>query len=710
MTSSITTSLAGIAAPISAATTEPVAAATAAPLPADPYIWLEEFTSPRAMDWVNAHNAVAEKRLTADPRYQALYGESLALGGAKDRIPQPSFIHGAIYNFWQDADHLRGIWRKTSLDSYRSAAPQWSTVLDIDALGKAEGKSWVLKGVDCLRPAQKICLVSLSDGGEDAVVVREFDLDTGKFVTGGFNLPHGKHRIEWQDADHLLVASEWMPGDLTPSGYPYIVKRLARGQALADAVEVYRGDKADGGYGVSPGSVRDGNNRTLFYIERPLDTYHHETWILTPRGVEKLAIPSKSNVTAMVDGRVIVSLDEDMTAGGATFAAGSLVALDLDATLAAPAAPKPSLVWKPGPRDALNGVTASKDALLLSTLDNVRGRALVLRPAANGGWTTKKLDLPDNLAVEFGAADKVSNRAFLNVSGFLTPSTLLLADADAGTLAEVKSLPAKFDASNHVVEQREATSSDGTKVPYFIVHRKDIKLDGSTPTLLYAYGGFQVSLTPDYSPQTGKLWLERGGAYVLANIRGGGEFGPAWHEAGLLTKRQIIYDDFASVARDLIATKVTSPRRLGIQGGSNGGLLMGVQFIQHPELWNAVVIDVPLLDMLRISKIAAGASWQGEYGDVNADPAVRAFWEKTSPYHNLKSGVRYPEPFIFTTTKDDRVGPQHARKFAARMEEMGLPFIYYENTEGGHGSGADLKQAAHTQALTMTYLAEKLID
>ena len=703
-----------VATTILAAIVPLAAAVRAAPettgLPADSFLWLEDLASPRAMDWVNAHNAVTEERLQADPRYKTLYEEALALGGARDRIPQPSFLHGDIYNFWQDADHLRGIWRKTTLDSYRTASPQWTTVLDIDALGRAEGKSWVLKGVDCLRPDEKRCLVSLSEGGEDAVTVREFDLDTGRFVEGGFNLPRGKHRIEWQDADHLLVASEWTPGDLTPSGYPYIVKRLARGQAIADAIEVYRGEKSDGGYGVSPGSVRDGKGRSLFYFVRPLDTFRSETHVVTPRGVEKLAIPSKAGISAMVDGRVIVTLDSDMVAGGSTFAAGSVVAFDLDSLLATPGALKPSLVWKPGARDALNGVRASKDALLLATLDNVRGRALVLRSMPDGGWKTTKLDLPDNLAVGFGSADDNSNRAFLNVSGFLTPSSLLLADVDAATVDEVKALPAKFDATGLVVEQREATSTDGTRIPYFIVHRKDMKRDGTTPTLLSAYGGFQVSRTPGYSPEMGKLWLERGGAYVLANIRGGGEFGPAWHEAGLTTKRQIIYDDFASVARDLVATKVTSPRRLGIQGGSNGGLLMGVQFVQHPEYWNAVVIDVPLLDMLRISKIAAGASWQGEYGDVNADPAVRAFWLKTSPYHNLKAGVRYPEPYIFTTTKDDRVGPQHARKFAARMAEMGLPFYFYENTEGGHGNGADLKQAAHTRALEMTYLQKKLMD
>ncbi len=687
-----------------------IAAAVRAAPAADPYLWLEDVSSPRAMAWVHDRNAYSTGILEADPHYAPLYQEALAIAGARDRIPQPSFTHGAIYNFWQDEDHLRGIWRKTSLADYRTPAPHWTTVLDIDALGKADGKSWVLHGVTCLRPAEQRCLITLSDGGEDAAEVREFDLDTTAFVPGGFTLPRGKHRVAWEDADHLLVASEWTPGDLTPSGYPYIVKRLTRGQPLAAAVEVYRGGKGDGGYGVTPNVVEDGQGRKLAYIERPLDTFRHETFVLTPRGAERLAIPMKAAVAELVAGRVIIQLDEAWTAGGTAFPAGALVQIDLKALLADPAHLKPALVWTPGPRDALEGISSSRDKLLLATLDNVRGRALVLTPTRAGGWTQVRLPLPDNLAVGFGAADTRSNLAFVNASGFLTPSTLSLADTDAGTLATVKSLPPQFDASKDVVEQLEATSSDGTKIPYFVVHRKDIRYDGTTPTLLYAYGGFQVSLTPNYSGTIGKLWLERGGAYVLANIRGGGEFGPKWHEAGLTTRRQIIYDDFAAVARDLVTRKITSPRRLGIQGGSNGGLLMGVQFTQHPELWNAVVIDVPLLDMIRIGKIAAGASWQGEYGDVDADPAVMAFWQKTSPYQNLRAGVTYPEPFIFTTTKDDRVGPQHARKFAARMEEMGLKFFYYENTEGGHGAGADLKQAAHTTALTMTYLQRKLMD
>ena len=688
-----------------------VATVSPAPLMAqavadDPYIWLEEFSSPKAMEWVEAHNATTTQRLEADSRYQTLYQEALAIAGARDRIPAPRFLHGAIYNFWQDPEHLRGYLRKTSLTDYRNATPSWTTVLDIDALGKAEGRSWVYKGINCLEPDQRLCLISLSDGGEDAVEVREFDLDTNQFVEGGFRLPKGKHRVAWEDKDHLLVATDWTPGELTPSGYPYVVKRLGRGQPMSSAVEVYRGDKNDGGYGVSPAVVHDSKGGTLAVIERPLDTFNHKTYVLTPRGAEQLAIPDKASVVELVDGRVIVQLDQ----AWAGFKPGSLVAINLTQLKASPAKPVAKLIWAPGPRDALDGVGSTRDKLLITTLSNVQGRAWSYTPKADGRWTVKQLPLPDNLSIGYGSSDNKSNLSFVSASGFLTPSTTYLADADTGTLDLVKSLPAKFDASQDVVEQLEAVSSDGTKIPYFVVHRKDIKYDGTTPTILNAYGGFQVSETPNYSGTIGKLWLERGGAFVLANIRGGGEFGPAWHEAGLGTKRQIIYDDFAAVAKDLIARKITSPRRLGIQGGSNGGLLMGVEFNQHPELWNAVLIQVPLLDMIRISKIAAGASWQGEYGDVNADPAVMAFWKKTSPYHNLKTGVRYPEPFIFTTTKDDRVGPQHARKFAARMEEMKLPFYYYENTEGGHGAGADLKQTARTTALWMTYMQQKLMD
>jgi prolyl oligopeptidase len=688
---------------------------TASPLAAqadesDPYIWLEDVNGAKPMAWVHEHNAKTQAVLEADPRYQQYYSEALKIAQAEDRIPSGDFIGGKIYNFWQDANHVRGIWRRTSIEDYASGSPHWETVLDLDALAAAEKANWVWKGADCARPAERRCLINLSDGGEDAVTIREFDLGTGKFVDNGFVLPKGKQRVSWVDENTLLVSREWKPGELGRTGYPYIVKRLKRGQPLSAAVEVFRGKPDDGGYGVTPYVLRDGQGHTLSVISRPLDTFHAETYVLTPKGVRRVAMPEKNNLTDLVDGRVIAQLDEDWTPAGSKthFAAGTLVSLDLARLKADPAHPRPTLIYAPGPREALEGVSSSKDVLLASTLDNVRGRTLVFTPTKTG-WKRQAMDLPENSTLGVVSTNSRNDQALIGVTNFLNPPSLWLADAATGKAHQIMSQPPKFDASNLVVDQREATSTDGTKIPYFIVHRRDIALNGDNPTLLYAYGGFEVSMTPSYSATTGKLWLEKGGVYVLANIRGGGEFGPKWHDAGLNVHRQIIYDDFASVAKDLIARKVTSPRRLGIMGGSNGGLLMGVEFTQHPELWNAVVIDVPLLDMMRISKIAAGASWEGEYGSVD-DPAVRAFWEKTSPYQNLRKGVNYPEPFIFTTTKDDRVGPQHARKFAARMEEMGLPFYYYEETEGGHSSGANLKQQAHTNALQMVYLTRKLMD
>ena len=676
----------------------------------DPFIWLEEFTSPRVSAWIEPRNARTFAELEADPRYKTFYDQALAIAEAKDRNPTGRFLGGKIYNFWQDADHVRGIWRRTSAESYATATPEWETVLDLDALSTSEKANWVWKGADCARPAERRCLISLSDGGEDAVTVREYDVVAKAFVAGGFVLPKGKQGARWVSEDELLVGREWEPGQLTKSGYAYVIKRLKRGQPLNSASEVYRATTDDVG---AFGSVlRDGNGRTLPYVLRATDAFHNETFVLTSAGPERLVMPEKASLVDMIDGRVIIQSQEAWTPAGATkaFPAGSLLSVDLAALQTDPAKLRPTLIYAPAAKEALQGASATKGMLLVSILDNVRGRTLLFKPGPNGSWQRSALDLPDNSSIAVADTSHSDDRALLTVTSFLTPPSQWLVDAAAGTAQKFREQPPKFDAGNLVSQQFEATSSDGTKVPYFVVHRGDMKFDGNNPTLLYAYGGFEVSQTPSYGASTGKLWLERGGVYVLANIRGGGEFGPAWHEAGLKTKRQIVYDDFAAIGRDLVARKITSARRLGIKGGSNGGLLTGVSFTQHPELWNAVVIDIPLLDMLRIAKIAAGASWEGEYGSVSTDPAVRKFWERTSPYHNLVKGKKYPVPFIYTTTKDDRTGPQHARKFAARMEEYGLPFYYYENTEGGHAAGANLKQQARTQALQMVYLTRKLMD
>jgi len=675
----------------------------------DPYLWLEDVSAPRSLAWVDGENKRSLAVLESDPRYATLHAEALALAQAKDRIPSPEFLNGDVYNFWQDADHVRGLWRRTTSEDYANPTPDWTTVLDLDQLAKDEHANWVFKGQTCALPQERLCLIALSDGGEDATTLREFDLETDRFVDGGFNLAHSKQSADWLDADTILVSRDWGPGTLTASGYPFVVKVLHRGQTVSQAQTVFHGDPTD--VRVDPQVLVDGQGHRAALILRGVSFFETETYLLGDHGVDLLALPKKSSVDDLVAGRLIVTLKQDWTPtpGGKTFEQGSVVAIDLAAARAEPDKLFPTLVWAPSPREALQEVSAVKDRLILTTLDNVRGRAYVLTPASDGGWTQSRIDLPDNSAIGLVSTSRQDDRSYLSVSSFLTPTSLWLDDAWRGSLTQVKTLPPKFDASNLVTEQLEATSKDGTRVSYFVVHRKDIKYDGSNPTLLYAYGGFEVSMTPNYSANIGKLWLERGGVYVLANIRGGGEFGPAWHDAGLNVHRQRIYDDFAAVAEDLIARKITSPRRLGIRGGSNGGLLMGVEFEQHPDLWNAVIIDVPLLDMLRFEKIAAGASWVGEYGSVS-NPAQRMFLASISPYNNLKPGVAYPEPFIFTTTKDDRVGPVHARKFAAKMEAMGLPFLYYENTEGGHAAGANLQEAAREQALEMTYLTRKLMD
>ncbi|MBV9718512.1 MAG: S9 family peptidase [Candidatus Eremiobacteraeota bacterium] len=676
--------------------------------PSDPFSWLEDVHGARAMAWVHAQNARTLAVLERDPNFSTLYNEALEIAQAKDRVPVPQFLAGAIYNFWQDGQHVRGIWRRTTALGFASASPPWTTVLDLDAIAKAERANWVWKGADCQWPRETRCMVYLSDGGEDAITAREYDLTTEAFVPGGFTLSRAKQRIAWENDDSLLAAREWSPGELTTSGYPYVVKRLERGQPLSSAVEVFRGAPSDGGYGVTPIVLHDGAGDTAAIIERPLSTFTSEHYLLTQRGAQRLDVPLLAQTAGLVDGRLLFTLQQDWSVNGAVFAQGSLVSIDLAAAMADPQHLRPSLAYAPGPRESLDAVAQTSSRLLLTTYENVRGREWVYTPVAGGGWSKKRLDLPDDSSVVVNDADLHGESAYITTTSFLTPSTLWHLDASNAALSIVRVSPARFDASNSAVEQREATSKDGTRIPYFIVHPKGMKLDGKNPTLLYAYGGFEVSLTPNYNGILGKLWLERGGVYVLANIRGGGEFGPAWHQAGLTTHRQRIYDDFAAVAKDLIARRVTSPRRLGIQGGSNGGLLMGVEFTQHPELFHAVDIAVPLLDMLRFEQIEAGESWTGEYGSV-ANPVQRAFLASISPYNNLKPGVRYPEPLIWTTTKDDRVGPQHARKFAAKLEAMHIPYLFYEVTEGGHGAGANLREQALTSALQWTYLIRKLM-
>ncbi len=673
----------------------------------DPYLWLEEVDGERAMAWVDEHNRRSLGVLQGDPRYERLHSQALEIVQSRDRIPSPGFNHdGTIDNFWQDATHVRGVWRRTTLDSYRTDAPQWETILDIDALSAAEGKNWVYKGVACLPPDERRCLVSLSDGGKDAVTIREFDSVTRTFVDGGFILPESKGGAAWIDENTLLISRDFGPGSMTTSGYPMVVKRLRRGQTIDQAETVFTGQPTDvssSGY-----TLRDADGvvrATL--INRGVSFYEGETWRLNDDGTTtQLPLPAKSNINALVAGQMVFTTDQDWTApSGQSFTTGDVIAYDLAAWLADPTV-QARLVIRPGPREAVEAINNTRNKLVVALYENVRGSVYVYDPA---DWSRTRLDLPQNVTVGVGSASEQDDKVFVSVAGYLNPSSLWLADAATGAVVQTKSLPAKFDASGMRVDQFEARSADGTMIPYFVVHRDAMATDGSNPTLLYGYGGFQNSLLPGYSATVGKLWLENGGVYVVANTRGGGEFGPNWHQAALQENRQRSHEDYQAVAMDLIARGITSQPHLGVMGGSQGGLFMGAMLTQRPELINAAVIQVPLFDMLRFHRLLAGASWIAEYGNPDI-PEERAWIQAYSPYQNLRAGQPYPEVFIHTSTKDDRVHPGHARKAAARLEELGYPVLFYENTDGGHAAGANLQETARRIALEYTYLFRRLVD
>ena len=679
----------------------------------DPYLWLEEVEGEAALDWVRAQNERSLGQLEADARFAQLKSDALEIVNATDRIPYGSIRNGQVYNFWQDETNVRGLWRRTSLESYRSDAPEWETVLDFDALAKAEDKNWVFKGSNCLDikgEAVTRCFISLSDGGKDAVVLREFDIVSKTFVEGGFVSPEAKQGAAWVDADTVLIATDW-GGDgstLTESGYPSVVKRWTRGAPLEEATTLFAGDATD--VGIWPFTLELDDGRKLSGVVES-DTFFTSSYYIVGAddAVQQMPIPPKSNPNTVHQRHLLVSLQEDWSPDGEEngFRSGDLVAFDIEAWLETGALPPVELVFRPSARQSLEQVSSAGDSVLMQVSDNVVGKIFRLE-RIEGGWQMAPIELPGTGQASLAFSSDRTDHAFVNYEGFLTPDSLISYDVGTDTVSPLQSVPARFDSDGLTVQQFEATSADGTKIPYFVVHRADIELDGTTPTLLYGYGGFQVSLNPRYSAITGKLWLERGGAYVLANIRGGGEFGPDWHQAGLKLNRQRIYDDFIAVGEDIIAKGITSSDHLGIMGGSNGGLLMGVMLNQRPDLWNAVVVQVPLLDMLRYHLLLAGASWVDEYGSPDV-PEERAFLETISPYQNFDAEVDYPTPFFVTSTKDDRVHPGHARKMAKLFEDAGKPFLYYENIDGGHSAAANLQETARRTALEYTYLSERLM-
>ncbi len=700
-----------LACPALAQTTTPTLP-SAAPGAPDPFAWLEDIHGARAVAWVDQQNRRTAGVLETDPRFETFRKEAMAIFTATDRIPTPGFLGDQIDNLWQDAAHPHGLWRAIPMADYAGASPHWRTLIDLDALSAAEHRSLFFKGATCLPPEDRFCLVHLSDGGGDAVEIREFDTKEGTFVTGGptgayveggFRFPRAKQDAAWLDHETLLLASDFGPGTLTQSGYPFILKAVKRGLPDDTAKVVFKGSATD--VRVFPRVFRDADGAVAeVLIGQNIGFFSTAYLRLMPDGATRpLDLPAKNEVFGYLAGRLIVGANQDWPASAShgAFKTGDLMAVD-------PVTGAASLIYEPNGRQALMSVAVTKDRLLVHILDNVVGAIEVYRPVGDA-WTHSRMALPAGSSLNVVAADHESDKAFVTTESFLEPTALWQVDAATGSLAKIKALPARFDASKDIMEQRFAVSKDGTRIPYFLVRPKAMKRDGSTPVQMFGYGGFQLSETPAYKPEMGKLWLERGGAYVMANLRGGGEFGPAWHEAALRENRQRAFDDFAAVARDLIAARVTSPKHLGIYARSNGGILTSVSITQHPELFNAAVIESPLIDMLRYNHLSAGASWVAEYGDPDL-PTDRAFIARYSAYTQLKPGVKYPEPYITTNTEDDRVHPGHARKFAAELEALGDPYLFYENTFGGHANDADPNLNARRWARHYVYLTQKLMD
>ncbi|KAA8920721.1 S9 family peptidase [Xanthomonas sontii] len=681
------------------------AAAKETAMPQDPYAWLEDVTGTKALDWVKAQNAKTEARLAETPAFKAREAGIREVLDSDAKIPAVQKIGPYYYNLWKDRAHERGLWRRTTLDEYRKPEPKWETVLDLDALNKAEGENWVWHGANCLRPEYRRCLIALSRGGADADVTREFDLSTKQWIKDGFFRPEAKGGLSWIDADTVYLYTDFGPGSLTSSGYPRIVKQWKRGTPMTSATLVYEGKPDDmyiaAMHDDTPGYERD-------FVSRTLAFYNDEMYLRGADGrLTKIDVPNSAN-KGVHRQWLTLELRDPWTVGGTTYPAGALLATKFDDFMAGKR--DFQVLFTPTETASLASFAWTKSRLVLNVLDDVKSRLWVLTPG-EGEWARAAFPVGDlafgSTSVDAVDADE-NDQVWLTSTDFLTPTTLMLADVRRGpqSIETLKAMPSFFDASKDEIEQHFAVSKDGTKVPYFLVRPKQLKADGSAPTLLYAYGGFEISMTPFYSGSLGRAWLDQGGVYALANIRGGGEYGPRWHQAALKQNRHKAYEDMAAVAQDLVARKITSAKHLGVQGGSNGGLMAGNMLMQYPQLFGAVVVQVPLLDMKRYSHLLAGASWMAEYGNPDTDDWK--FIQTFSPYHLFDPKKTYPPVIFLTSTRDDRVHPGHARKMAAKMIDAGKDVTYYENIEGGHGGAANNAQAAHMQALAYSFLWERL--
>ena len=676
----------------------------------DPYLWLEDVMGDKSIAWVKEQNAKTQSLLEAQPVFAPIRDKVLEVVNSRERIPAVTQRGEFLYNFWQDQNNIRGVWRRTTMAEYKKSQLQsetkWETILDLDQLAKDEKENWVWKGSTCLYPQYDRCMLNLSRGGADAQVTREFDVPSKSFVKDGFEIKEAKGSASWIDRDTLFVQTDFGPGSMTQSGYARIVKEWKRGTPIESASTVFEGKESD--ISVSAFVTEQKGYATRQFVRRGVTFYTSETFLREGSKLIKLDVQDDASPAYAWD-LLFIRLKSTWAVGGKTYPQGALIAMNFEKFMKGER--DFEILFAPTDRKSLAGWTLTKNILILNELDNVKNQLVELK-RDGATWTRRNISLPGLGTVSASAIDAdVSDEYWLTLTDYLTPSTLYWAKAGTDTREKLKSLPAFFDSAPFKVEQFQATSKDGEKIPYFVIMRKDAKLDSTNPTLLYGYGGFEISQLPSYSGVIGNGWLMQGGVYVVANIRGGGEFGPRWHQAGLKANRQKVYDDFIAVAEDLVAKKISSPRHLAISGGSNGGLLVGAVMVQRPDLFRAVVCSVPLLDMKRYNKLLAGASWVAEYGNPD-DPKEWEFISKYSPYQNVKpsvkAGVKMPKVLFVTSTRDDRVHPGHARKMMARMLEQGHEVYYYENIEGGHAGSANNAQVAYRSALQYTFLLKEL--
>ena len=674
-----------------------------APAPEDPYLWLEDLRSERALAWVAERNTESRAELTADPGFAALQARILGLYGPEAGIPYPNKLGPHAYNFWKGPGHPRGLWRRTSWAGYGGKDPEWETVIDLDALAVAEKEDWVWEGADCLAPGYSRCLLTLRHDGAGTGVIREFDVETRGFVKGGFSLPTDPGHAAWIDQDHVLVGTDWGQGTLTNSGNPRELRRWRRGTPLASADLLFAGETDDI---VVTGWVDRTAGVPQIGIERVMSAESRRLWWLRDGVPIPITKPDDAVATTM-PGWLLLELRSPLTEGGRSFAAGSLLATRLDAQLGG--VRRYEILFGPWEGRSISAVVPTRNHVILLTLDPTGSRSEVLTPCTEG-WTRSPLaGLPGHGNVSLWAADPDHDDEILFTSHDLgTPLTLSSVQLDGGVPKVLKQAPAAFDGTGLTLTRHEATSEDGTKIPYLLVLREGLAFDGKAPTLLYGDGGFGVQILPGYDGVVGAAWLERGGAYAIANIRGGGEFGPAWHEAAKRENRPRAEQDFAAVARDLIARKVTDREHLGLIGYGNGGLLVGNMMVGHPDLFRAAVASGPLLDMRRYPRLSAGAAaWKEEYGDPD-QPEQWAFIQRFSPYHRVRPDGQYPRVLIITSTSDRVVHPGHARKMVARLSEFGKDILYFEELDAGRDGAAEDRQSARHWALIYTFLWREL--